>query len=210
MIRVLIVDDHEVVRRGLKSLLGGESDVVVAAEAGNGHEVFRALRRNHFDVAVLDISMEGESGLDLLPQLRKQHPKLPVIVLTMHPENRFGFRALKAGATGYITKDRAPKELAQAIRKVATGGTFISEPLVEMLAYGLRSRDAKPIHETLSDREYQIMRLIASGKSIKEIAGDLSISGGTVYTHRERILEKMRMRTNVEIARYAVQNRLVD
>ncbi len=210
MIRVLIVDDHEVVRRGLKNLLDGESDVVVAGEAGNGPEVFRVLRRNHFDVAVLDISMPGAGGLDILSQLRKQHPKLPVIILTMHPENRFGFRALKAGAAGYITKDRAPKELVAAIRKVATGGTFISEPLVGMLAYGLRSGDGKPIHEMLSNREYQIMRLIAAGKSIKEIAGGLSISVGTVYTHRERILEKMRMRTNVEIAHYAVVNGLVD
>ena len=210
MIRVLIADDHEVVRRGLKSLLESESDIVVAGEASNGNEFFAALQKNHFDLAILDISMPGESGLDLLTQVKKRHPKVPIIILTFHPESRFGYRALRAGAKGYITKDKAPAELIQGIRKVAAGGTYISEPLAGMLVFGLRAKNGGPVHETLSDREYQIMRMIASGKTIKEIAGGLSLSAGTVYTHRERILGKMKMKTNVDIAHYAVVNGLVD
>ena len=210
MIRVLIADDHEFVRKGLRNFLEGECGINVVAEASNCLEVIDVLRENYVDVAVIDISMPGGSGLDVLQQIKKYRPNLPVLFLTMHSENRFAVRALKSGAAGYITKESAPKELVKAIRKVVRGGTYVSEHLAEMLAYGLHSKDAKPIHETLSNREYQIMLLIAKGESIKGIACGLSISAGTVYTHRERILEKMRMRTNVEIAHYAVLNGLVD
>ncbi|MBI4548190.1 MAG: response regulator transcription factor [Ignavibacteriae bacterium] len=210
MVRVLLADDHEIVRTGLKNFLEAASDIEVVGEARCGQEVLYAVAKLHLDVVVLDISMPEGDGLDILAQIKRNHPNLPVIFYTMHPETRYGIRALKVGAAGYVTKGSDPRELVKAIRKVSRGFTFISEHLTTMLTYGLRLGDGKPIHETLSPREYQIMRMIAGGKSTKEIAGDLSISVGTVYTHRERILEKMRMRTNVEITHYAVLNGLVD
>ena len=210
MIRVLIADDHAVVRQGLKQILSEQPDMKVFGEASTIPELLDRVHKQKWDVVVLDISMPGRGGLDGLKQLKEAQPKLPVLILSMHPEDQFAVRALKTGASGYLTKDSAPEELLQAIRKILTGRKYISPELAEKLAEDLRTDIARPLHEVLSDREFQILRLIASGKSVTEIAKALSLSVKTVSTYRTRILEKMQMKTNAELIHYAVKQQLVD
>jgi two-component system invasion response regulator UvrY len=210
MIRALIADDHAVVRQGLKQILGDTPEMVVAGEATTGQEVLDKVRAETWDVVVLDISMPDRSGLDVLKQLRSERPKLPVLVLSMHSEDQYAVRVLKAGASGYLTKDSAPDELVKAIRKVVSGGTYVSSFLAEKLAFEIGTDSSRLPHETLSDREFQVLRLIAAGKSVTEIAAELYLSVKTVSTYRARILEKMNLGTNAELIHYAMQNHLID
>ncbi|TAK07172.1 response regulator transcription factor [bacterium] len=210
MIKVLIADDHAVVRQGLKQILSEQPDMNVLGEAGSIPELLDHVRKQKWDIVVLDISMPGRGGLDGLKELKQEQPKLPVLILSIHPEDQFAVRALKAGASGYLTKDSAPEELVQAIRKLLAGRKYIGPELAEKLATDLEANSAKARHETLSDREFQILRLIASGKSVTEIAQKLSLSVKTVSTYRARILEKMNMRTNAELMHYAIKHNLAD
>ncbi len=210
MIKILIADDHAIVRQGLQQIVKTSPDMAVVGEAVDGEDALSKIRAEDWDVLVLDISMPGRSGFDILRELKHERPKLPILVLSMHSEDQFAVRTLKAGAAGYLTKESAPEELVQAIRKVVEGGKYISPSLAEKLAYDLESGTEKPPHETLSDREFQVMRMIASGKTVKEIADELSLSVKTVSTYRARILEKMNLKTNAELIHYAVQNQLVE
>jgi two-component system invasion response regulator UvrY len=209
MIRVLIADDHVVVRQGLKQILGDTPELLVAGEAINGQEVLDKIRAEAWDVVVLDISMPDHSGLDILKQLKAEQPKLPVLVLSMHPEDRYAMRVLKAGASGYLAKDSAADELVKAIRKVVSGGRYVSPFLAEKMAFEVGADSSKLPHETLSDREFQVLRLIADGKSVTEIAAELSLSVKTVSTYRARLLEKMNLSTNAELIHYAIRNHLI-
>jgi two-component system invasion response regulator UvrY len=210
MIRILIADDHRIVREGLKQILAETPDMTVVDEASNGQEVLGKVWEGDYDVVLLDISMPGRSGLDILKQLKNERPKLAVLVLSMYSEEQYAMRALRAGASGYMTKESAPDELIEAIRKVSTGRKYISATVAEKLAISLEANDERPAHESLSDREYQVMCMIASGKTIKTIADELSLSVKTVSTYRTRILEKMRMKNNAELTHYSIQNRLVE
>ena len=210
MIRVLIADDHAVVRQGLKQILRDTREMVVAGEAVNGQEVLEKVRAEAWDVVILDISMPGHSGLDILKELKCERPKLPVLVLSMYSEDQFAMRVLKAGASGYLTKDSAPDELVKAIRKVVSGGKYVSPFLAEKLAFEIGMDSSKLPHETLSDREFQVLRMIATGKAVKEIAAELSLSVKTISTYRARLLQKMNLTTNAELIHYAIQNRLID
>jgi two-component system, NarL family, invasion response regulator UvrY len=210
MTRILIADDHPIFRQGLKQILTAESDSVVVGESGNAHQVSQLVRKEHWDIVVLDISMPGRSGLDLLKQLKYEQPSLPVLILSAYPEDQYAVHALKAGAAGYMTKERAPRELIKAVRKILRGGKYVSESLAEKLAFNLETDTEKPLHEALSDREYQVMRMIVLGKSLKEIAEQLCLSRKTISTYRARILEKMKMESNAELVRYAVQSRLIE
>lgn len=210
MTRVLIADDHPIFRQGLKQVLAAEADLVVVGESGNALEVIEQARKEHWDIVVLDISMPGRSGLDLLKQLKYEHPKLPVLILSAHPEDQYAVPALKAGAAGYMTKERAPLELIKAIRKILQGGKYVSESLAEKLAFNLETDTERPLHEMLSDREYQVMRMIISGKSLKQIAEELCLSRKTISTYRARTLQKMNMQSNAELVRYGVQSRLIE
>lgn len=208
-IRILIADDHPIVREGFKQVLSETTDMVVADEAGNGQEVLNLLRNNTYDVILLDISMPGRSGLEILKEVRSDYPKLPVLIVSIYPEEQYAVRAFRAGASGYLTKASAPHELIAAIRKISKGGRYISSSLAEKLTYYLDIDAVKPPHELLSDREYQVMLLIASGKTVTEIGRELCLSVKTISTYRTHILEKMKMKNNAEITLYAVQNHLV-
>ena len=208
--RVLIADDHAVFRRGLKETLAEAFSRVTFGEAKTAQETLEQVRRQDWDVVILDISMPGKSGLDILDDLKRLRPKLPILLLSMHPEQQFARRALKAGAAGYLTKDSVPDELKVAVKKIAAGGRYVSATLAEKLAVDLREGAETPLHELLSDREFQVMRMIASGKTVKEIAENLSLSVKTVSTYRARILEKTGMKSNAELIRYALQSQLVD
>jgi two-component system invasion response regulator UvrY len=210
MIRILIADDHIIVREGLKQIIAASPDLVVEDEASDGHEFLEKLRKKDFDVIVLDISMPGMHGLDVLKQVKIEKPKIPVLVLSMHPEDQYAIRALKAGAAGYLTKASAPAELIRAIRKIFQGGKYVSSSLAEKLASILETGARESLHQNLSDREYQVMCMIASGKTVKEIAEELALSVKTISTYRSRILEKMEMKTNAELTHYAIKNQLVD
>lgn len=210
MIKILIADDHPVVRKGLKDIIQATSDMTVSGEASKGQEVLESVRKIDFDVVVLDIAMPGRSGLDILKELKRGKPELPVLILSIHPEEQYAVRVLKAGASGYLTKDSAPDELITAILKVSRGKKYISASLAEKLAYNLEIGAEKPLHETLSDREYEVMCLIASGKTVKEIAEQLFLSGKTISTYRSRILEKMKMRNSAELTHYAIKLGLVE
>jgi len=209
MIQVLIADDHAVVREGLRQILSGVPDMVVAGEAGSANEVLREVRKNQYNVLVLDIAMPGRTGLDVLKELKQEQPGLPVLILSMYPEEQYAVRVLRAGASGYMTKESAPEELVGAIRKVARGKKYISPSLAETLVGNLDIDADKPMHQMLSDREYQVMCMIASGKKVSEIAEALSLSVKTVSTYRTRVLEKMRLKSNAELTLYAVEQRLV-
>ena len=208
MIKILIADDHAIVREGLKQIVAEESDMKVTGEAGNADEVFEILKTNNFDIAILDINMPGKSGLDLLKDLKIQYPKLPVLILSMYGEEQYGIRALKAGALGYLRKVSAPNELVTAIRKIVSGGKYISQALAEKLADAVDDSYSKLPHEILSDREFEVMCKIASGESAEKISDDLSISIHTFYTYRNRIFEKMNMKSNVELTQYVINNKL--
>jgi len=210
MIKILIADDHAIVREGLKQIVAEEKDMLVAGEAGNTNEMFDLLKKEDFAIIILDISMPGRSGLEALKFLRKNHPEIPALILSMFSEEQYGLRALKAGAAGYLKKVSAPTELVSAIRKIVSGGKYINQSLAEKLANQYDSDRKERMHDKLSDREYQIMCLIASGKSAEEIALDLSISINTVYSYRNRILEKMHLKSNVELTQYALQNKLIE
>ena len=210
MINILIVDDHAVVRAGLRQIISGVSGMAVADEAGDAGEALSKIKKSVYSVVVLDISMPGKSGLDVLKEIRDAYPKLPVLMLSMYPEDQYAVRALKSGASGYMTKDSAPEELVTAIRTVAAGRKYISSDLAERLVYNLDADVKKEPHEILSDREYQVLCMIASGKTISEIADQLSLSVKTISTYRSRILEKMQLKNNAEMTNYAIRNRLID
>lgn len=209
-IRILIADDHPIVRAGFKQVLSETPDLVVADEAENGQEVLECLKKKKYDVVLLDISMPGKNGLEILKELKTDYPRLPVLILSIYPEEQYAIRALKAGASGYLTKASAPHEMILAIRKISQGGRYISASLAEKLATYLDADMTKSPHETLSDREHQVMRLIASGKTVSEIAENLNLSVKTISTYRTHVLEKMKMKNNAEITLYAVQNKLVE
>ena len=209
-IRVVVADDHPLLRAGLVSVLNASSDLRVVAEAGNGAEVLRSIRDVPFDVLLLDVSMPGKSGLDLMRQIRKDNPRLPILIVSSHPEDQYALRSIKAGASGYVTKMSAPADLVTAVRTVATGRKFITPALAEMLADHIERPDDGTPHETLSDREFQTMKMIAAGHSLTEIADVLCISVKTVSVYRSRLLEKMRMKSNVELTRYVVEHGLTD
>ena len=209
MIRILIVDDHAILRRGLRALLSDEFHGAAFGEASNARQALEQLRKEKWDVALLDITLPGKSGLDLLKEFKAARPKLPVLILSAHAEDQFAVRALKAGAGGYMTKESAPEELAKAIRKVLAGGQYVSPALAEKLALRVRKDITLTPHETLSDREYEIMCLIASGKTVTEIAGELSLSPKTISTYRARVLEKLGIKNSAAIVQYAIRNGLV-
>jgi two-component system invasion response regulator UvrY len=209
MIKVLIVDDHAIVRKGMEQILAETDDIVAADEVCNGQEALERVRKNDYDMVLLDISMPGRDGLEVLKELKGLRPKLPVLILSMYPEEQYAVRSLRSGASGYLTKDSAPDELISAIRKASSGGKYVSASLAEKLAGKLVSDAERPAHETLSDREYQVMCMIACGKTATEIGEELSLSVKTVSTYRARILDKMRMKGNADLTRYAIENRLV-
>jgi DNA-binding NarL/FixJ family response regulator len=210
MIKILIADDHPIVRKGLKEIIEETSDMKVVDEASTGQEVLEKVFKTEFDVVLLDISMPGKSGLDILKELKSHRSKLTVLVLSMHPEEQYAVQVLKAGASGYLTKKSAPDELLTALRKVSQGGKYVSSSLAEKLAYALEKDAEKAPHEILSAREYEVMRKIASGKTVTDIARELFLSPKTISTYRTRILEKMDMKNNTELVRYAIKNHLVD
>jgi DNA-binding NarL/FixJ family response regulator len=210
MIKVLIADDHPIVRQGLQHILSDIPDMEVAGEAINAQETLAQVRAGGWDVLVLDITMPGRSGFDILKDLKLEQPHLPVLVLSIHAEEQLAVRVLKAGASGYLTKENAPGELVKAIRKVVSGGKYISRSLAETLAFSLDIASDRPPHEALSDREFQVMQLMASGKTLAEIAEELSLSTKTVSTYRTRLLQKMNLETNAEIIRYAIENGLIE
>jgi len=209
MIRVIIVDDHPVVRRGLKQIITAERDMQVVSEAENAREAIHVIQQTPCDAVVLDITLPDASGLEVLNQLKRERPTLPVLIMSIHEEELYALRVFKAGASGYLMKGSVPEELIKAIRKIATGGKYISPSLAERLASKLASPETSSLHGKLSDREFQIMCLIASGKSLKEIGNTLCISGKTVSSYRVRILQKMNMKTNADLTRYALEHHLV-
>jgi two-component system, NarL family, invasion response regulator UvrY len=210
MIRVLIVDDHPVVRRGLKEILVRELEGTVCGEAKDAQEVFARMQSEHWDLVILDITMPGRSGLEVLRDLKKLRPKLPVLVVSMHAEDQYGKRTLRAGASGYMNKESAPDELIKAVKKVLAGGRYVSPGLAEHLALHLTADVRRDVHETLSHREFEVLRMIAMGKTVSQIAEELHLRGSTVSTYRARILEKMNMTTTAELMHYALHNHLLD
>jgi len=210
MIKIVIADDHPVVRQGIRQIVGAAGDMLVADEATDGRELLQRARSTPHDLVLLDLSMPATDGLDVLKQLKRERPKVPVVILTMSPEEQLAIRALKAGAAGYLTKEGAPTELVAAIRKAVAGGRYLSAGVAEKLADHLVGNVEGPLHDGLSDREYQVMRMIAAGKPTRQIAEELALSVKTVSTYRARIFEKMRMRSPAELAAYVVRNRLSD
>jgi len=210
MIRVLIADDHAILRRGLIEILTREFKDAVCGEAENAQEALAQVQGHGWDVVILDVTMPGRSGVDVLADLKRVRPKLPVLVLSMHPEDQYGKRVLRAGASGYMNKESAPEELIKAIRKVLVGGRYVSPALAEKLAVDLNENAGRPVHETLSDREFEVLRMIASGKTVSQVAEDLHLSVTTISTYRGRILEKMNMTTTAELMHYALRNNLVE
>jgi DNA-binding NarL/FixJ family response regulator len=210
MTRVVIADDHAIVREGLKQVLAAAGDLSVIAEAQNGSEVMQRVREHEFEVLLLDMSMPGKSGIELIKQVHNEKPKLRILVLSMHEEEQYAVRALKAGAAGYLTKDSASAQLIAAIRKVAAGGAYITSAVAEQFALGAMADTSGPLHAALSDREYQVFEMLVAGKSITDIAGRLNLSVKTVSTHKARILQKMNMTNPAELIRYAINHHLVD
>jgi DNA-binding NarL/FixJ family response regulator len=210
LIQVLIADDHALIRHGLKQVLEQESDFGPPGEAGNSEELLDQIEQRSWDAVILDIGMPGRSGLEALSELRRRRPHLPVLILSMHSEEQYAIRAIKAGAAGYLTKSHAASELVKAIRRVVAGKKYVSPALAEVLANAVESGEERPLHEILSDREYHVVCRIAAGKSVSEIAGETSLSVKTISTYRARALEKMKMATNADLTRYAIRNGLVD
>ena len=210
MLRILVADDHEVVRKGLMKVLAEILQPIQVDEARNGQEAVSKVWKSEYDLVVLDIKMPGKSGLDVLKEIKQHRPKLPVMILSMHPEEQFAIRAMRAGASGYLTKESAGDELVLAIRKALKGEKYISGSLAQILAGELDSDSEKPPHELLSDREFQVMLMIASGKPVGAIAKELCLSVKTISSYRANILLKTRMKNNAEITHYAIQNKLVD
>jgi DNA-binding NarL/FixJ family response regulator len=208
MIRVIVADDHPIVREGIRQILERAGDIAVVAEASDGAELLRKASQVSFDLVILDISMPGRDGLDVLKQLRYEDPKARVLIMSIHPEELFAIRAIKAGASGYMTKESVPEEIVTAVRKVMRGGRYLSEHIVEQVLNALENDSGKPPHAVLSDRELEVFLMIASGKSLTRIGEELSLSVKTIATYRARILQKMNMGTNAEIIRYVVQHGL--
>lgn len=210
MIRIVVADDHTIVREGLKQVLSAASGLSVVGEAQNGHEVLQRVRELEFDVLLLDLSMPGKSGIELIKQVRAEKPKLRIMVLSMHQEPQYAVRAIRAGASGYLTKESASAQLVSAIRKVAGGGAFITDAVAEQLALGAMPQTDGPPHHVLSDREFQVFRLLVAGKTVSELAEQLNLSVKTVSTHKARIMQKMNMSNPTELIRYAIHHRLID
>lgn len=210
MIRILVADDHTVVRQGVKQILAEEADMTVKGESQNGSETLKKIMEEEYDVVLLDISMPGRSGLEVLEDIKAQRPKLPVLILSMHPEEQYAVRALRAGASGYLTKASAPQELIGAIRKVAGGGKYVTSSLAEKLADEMETDTEKLPHERLSNREHQVMLMLAAGKSVSDIADELCLSIKTISTYRTRVMSKMGMKKNAELTLYAVHNKLIN
>ena len=210
MIKMLIADDHAIIRQGLKQILADVHDIVVADEASNGTEALNQALNKDYDVIILDITMPDRSGLDILKELKSRKPNLKVLILSMHPEEQYAVRALRAGASGYLTKDSVPDELIAAIRKAVLGHKYVSSSLAEKLASELGTNAGRLLHQALSDREYEVMLMMASGKRVTEIADKLCLSVKTVGTYRARLLRKMRMKNNAELVRYCLENSLLD
>ena len=209
-VRVLIADDHPVVRHGLKTMLDADPEVDVVGEARDGDEAFELAHQVDWDVAVLDYSMPGRGGVELLSDVKHDYPEKPVLILSIYPEDPHGLRALKAGAAGYISKETAGEELTAAVKKVATGGRYISATLAEKLAMRLTPEQERPPHERLSDREYRVMWMLATGKTLHQIAEEMRLSPSTVSTYRGRILKKLGLTTNVDLVHYAMKHRLIE
>jgi DNA-binding NarL/FixJ family response regulator len=208
--RILLADDHTVVRHGLKQILAEEFKRAFFGEARNAQEALELIGKEPWDIVILDITMPGRSGLEVMREIKKLRPRLPVLVLSIHPENQFAVRVLKLGAAGYMTKESAAEELIGAVKKVLAGGRYVSTSLAEVLATNLCSNGVRSPQDLLSDREFQVLRLIASGRIVSEIACELALSVKTISTYRSRILEKMGLRNNAELMHYAVQHQLVE
>ncbi len=209
MLRILLADDHSVVRQGVRQILSNSIDQVEFGEAQNGRELRDLIGNESWDIVVLDLAIPDSNGIELLKQVKHDRPNLPVLILSMFPEDQYAIRAIKAGAAGYLNKESAPEELVQAINKILQGGEYISASLAEQLIHYARHEEDQPLYKYLSDREYQVLCLIASGKEIKEIANELSLSVKTISTYRARLLVKMNMKTNAELTYYAIRNGLV-
>jgi two-component system, NarL family, invasion response regulator UvrY len=210
MIRVLLADDHAIVRTGLREILEETGDITAAGEASNGQEVLARVREHDYDVVVLDMSMPGRSGIELIRQVKSEKPKLRILVLSMHSEEQYAVRTLKAGASGYLTKESAADELVAAIRRIAAGGAYVTPETAQRLALDLGATSEAPPHTLLSDREFQVLQMIAGGKSVTEIARQLTLSVKTVSTHKSRILQKMGLANQAELIRYAIRHKLID
>lgn len=209
MIRIIIADDHTIVREGLKQIISESPEMTVAGEASDGQDLLEKVRRENFDAVLLDITMPGRSGIDILKQLKAEKPGLPVLMLSMHPEDQYALRAIKAGASGYLTKETAPDELIKAIKKITSGGKYITPSLAERLVSVFSDNTDELSHKKLSDREFEVFLKIAAGKQVSQIAGDMFLSVKTVSTYRSRILSKMNMSNNAELMHYAMKNGLL-
>jgi two-component system, NarL family, invasion response regulator UvrY len=210
MLKILIADDHTIVRKGLVQILADSPDPIMVDEASDGDEALTKAFAGNYDLVLLDISMPGKGGLDVLKELKGSRPGLPVLILSMHPEEQYAVSALRSGASGYLTKGSAAEELLSAIRKVLSGGRYVSSSLAEKLAGSLIDNTERPLHETLSNREFQVLCMIGTGKTTTEIADEISLSVKTISTFRARLLHKMRMKNNAELTYYAIHNKLVD
>lgn len=210
MTRILIIDDHPVVRNGLKEILVRKLEGVVCGEAGDGRQGIAEVESHRWELVILDITMPGLSGLSVLVELKRIQPKLPILVLSVYSEDQYAKRVLQAGASGYMNKESAPEELIQAVHKLLAGGRYVSSALAEKLVFALNEETVKPRHETLSAREFEVLRMIALGKTVSQIADQLHLSGTTVSTYRARILEKLNITTTAELMRYALHNQLVE
>lgn len=209
-LKILIADDHAVVRRGVRQLLVETVRPEVVEEAESAAEALRKAGERDWDIVILDVSLPGRTGLDVLAELKRSKPGLPVLMLSMHPEDQYAVRAIKTGASGYLTKDQAPEEIARAVRRILNGGRYVSPALAEKLAFALGPDAERPLHEALSDREFEVFRSIASGRAVSEVARELHLSVKTVSTYRTRVLEKMGLETNADLTLYAVRNGLID
>jgi DNA-binding NarL/FixJ family response regulator len=210
VIRIVIADDHTIVREGLKQLLAVDPALAVVGEARDGHEVMQRVRELDFDILMLDLSMPGRSGIELIRQAKAEKPKLRILVLSMHEEHQYAVRAIRAGAAGYLTKESASKELINALHRIAAGGAYITPEVGELLALGERPASDQPPHATLSDREFQVLRMLAAGGSVSDIAARINLSVKTVSTHKARLMQKLGVGTTTELLRYALQHRLTD
>jgi two-component system invasion response regulator UvrY len=210
MVRIIIADDHPVFREGLRKILSKEVDLDIVYEAESGEELLGEIDNLEFDLIILDVGLPGRSGIDILADIRKTHPKIPVLIFSMHPEERFALRAIKAGANAYLSKEEKAEKLIEAIHTIKTGRKYITPTIAEKLANTIDKNIEKAPHENLSTREFEVMRMIAIGKSVREIAEDLSISVNTVNTYRMRVLDKMDFNSNMDLAYYVIQNKLID
>jgi two-component system, NarL family, invasion response regulator UvrY len=210
VIKVLVADDHAIVRRGLRQILAETADVIVGGEAATGDEVLQLVRDQRWSVVILDISLPRGNGLELLTTIRREKPETPVLILTVHPEEQYAVRCIKAGAAGFLNKESAPEQLIEAVRKIAGGGRYVTTELAETLASVLAGASPGAPHERLSDREFEIFKMLGSGRTVSQIAQQLALSVKTVSTHRARILKKMSLQTNAELTHYAMRNHLVE